>query len=520
MGSGFATGKPVLMIGLDAAEISLVRQWMDAGMLPNLRALRERGAFGPMRSTARWLVGSPWQSFFTSQTPVDHGMYHFLVWRPARMAHARPSKDWLPLQPFWRELAARGQRVIAIDVPQAYAPDAYDGIEVSGWATHEILDPPASSPPDLLSRITRQFGTAPFDPEVTHPLTVDQLREVRDQCINTARLVGDLGVDLMQNHPWDLSIVCFSSTHRGGHQLWDLSGLKGAATAEQRAELGNALRDVYIACDAAIGRVVQQAGADANIIMFSLHGMGPNASRADVLPEMLTRILADKSSSGESLRKARFTDRLRALIPNEFRSRIKSRLPFWLQDKLTLYWRTGDIDWSSTRAFAAFGDLDGYIRINLRGREAQGIVAPGDEYQTLCKQIIDGLKTFVDEDSGEPLVETVGMTDEIFPRGAQRDLIPDMIVHWTPGAASRHRRIVSPRYGVIPWPTPGRHPQGRGGNHRPAGFVLACGDAFEPGGNIERADILDLAPTVYELLDQPVPASFRGHSLLTPRSAG
>jgi len=207
MGSGFATDKPVLMIGLDAAELSLVRQWMDAGLLPNLRALRERGAFGPMRSTARWLVGSPWQSFFTSQTPVDHGMYHFLVWRPDKMAHARPSRDWLPLRPFWRELAGSGQRVIAIDVPQAYAPDGDAGIEVSGWATHEILEPPASSPPDMLSRITDQFGTAPFDPEVTHPLTVDQLLEVRDQCVNTARLVGELGVELMRTHPWDLSIV-------------------------------------------------------------------------------------------------------------------------------------------------------------------------------------------------------------------------------------------------------------------------------------------------------------------------
>jgi len=282
-------------------------------------------------------------------------------------------------------------------------------------------------------------------------------------------------------------------------------------------ELGNALRDVYIACDAAIGQVIQQAGPDANIIMFSLHGMGPNASRTDVMPEMLSRILADKASAGEPLRKPRLSDRLRALIPNEFRSRVKARLPYWIQDKLTLYWRTGDIDWSTTRAFAAFGDLDGYIRINLRGREAQGIVAPGEEYQRLCQQIADGLKTFVDEDSGEPLVESVAMTDEIFPHGAQRALIPDMIVHWTPGSAYRHRRIVSPRYGAIPWPTPGRHPQGRGGNHRPAGFVLACGDAFEPGGRIERADILDLAPTVYELLGLPVPVSFRGQSLLSPR---
>ena len=56
---------PVLMIGIDAAEVSLLQKWMDEGALPNLRALQVRGAFGRLTSTAQWLVGSPWPSFYT-----------------------------------------------------------------------------------------------------------------------------------------------------------------------------------------------------------------------------------------------------------------------------------------------------------------------------------------------------------------------------------------------------------------------------------------------------------------------
>jgi hypothetical protein len=55
---------PVLMIGIDAAEISLVRKWMHDGSLPNMRALRDRGAFGRLQSTARWLVGLTMAQFF------------------------------------------------------------------------------------------------------------------------------------------------------------------------------------------------------------------------------------------------------------------------------------------------------------------------------------------------------------------------------------------------------------------------------------------------------------------------
>jgi len=52
-------------------------------------------------------------------------------------------------------------------------------------------------------------------------------------------------------------------------------------------------------------------------------------------------------------------------------------------------------------------DLQGYIRINMRGREALGIVEPGDEYDWLCSKIAEGLATFVDADTKEPVVESV-----------------------------------------------------------------------------------------------------------------
>ncbi len=137
---------PVLMIGLDAAEITLIQQWMDDGFLPNLRSMRDRGAFSRMTSTAEWLVGSPWPSFYTGTGPAEHGMYHYLIWRPDRMATDRPSPAWMPLQPFWRKVAEAKRRVVVIDVPLAYAPEEFNGIEISGWATHEILQRPASCP--------------------------------------------------------------------------------------------------------------------------------------------------------------------------------------------------------------------------------------------------------------------------------------------------------------------------------------------------------------------------------------
>jgi predicted AlkP superfamily phosphohydrolase/phosphomutase len=513
MTNSVASRRPVLMIGLDAAEITLLRQWMADGLLPNLAGLQGRGVLLELQSTAHWLVGAPWPGFYASSTPEHFGMYHYLVWRPEKMAGERPGPAWMPLEPFWRHLPASGRHVIAVDVPLCYAPQDFDGIEVSGWATHELLQKPGSSPPGLLDEIRRDFGNAPFDEESSHELSATECIAVRDQCVETARRVGELGRSLMRKHPWDLAIVCFSSTHRGGHLLWDRHIRKGRTTDAQRDLIANALRDIYVACDTAVGRLVEAAGDETAVMVFSLHGMGPNNDRTCLLPEMLARILAGGGSDDRPARRTRLDERLRNLVPGELRARIKHRLPQFIQDKLTLHWRSSGLDWSRTEAFVAFCDLDGYIRINLRGRERDGIV-PVARYLPLCERIADGLRTFRDADTGEPLVSEIGFAEQIFADGPMRQHLPDIIVRWNPAAAALHRHVDSDSFGSIAWPTPGRHPLGRTGNHRRLGFLIGAGGPFADLQNAGEAHVMDLAPTALDLLGVRRPASFQGRSLL------
>ena len=502
----------VLLIGLDAMEISLVWQWMEEGALPHLAALRARGASGSLASSARWLVGSPWPTFYTG-TPVEkHGFYHYLMWRPHSMSMERPSPSWLPLRPFWRRLGEVGRRAVAIDVPLVYPPEPFDGVEISGWGTRELLQGPAAHPTELLGWARSLFPQPVIQDEATYPLTPAELLGVRDHWIDTTGRVTDLCVRLMQREPWDLFLVCFMGTHRCGHQLWDTTKMVDGGRARELDPARGALKEVYTACDAAVGRLVEEAGPDAVTLAFAVHGMGTNLSRTDLLREMLVRIL-EGSRGGAPARYARLAHQLRDLVPLRWRSLVKTSLPQPVQDRLTLFWRGGGIDWSATRAFTVFGDQEGYVRVNLRGREAQGIVSPGHEYEELRARIEEGLRSFVDEDTGEPLVTEIGRSEEIFSDSAMRPHLPDLVIYWSPRPAAEHRRIVSPRYGAIPWPTPGRHPQGRSGNHRPDGFLVAAGGPVPVGGAIEGAHILDLAPTVYALLGRAAPAEMHGRAL-------
>jgi predicted AlkP superfamily phosphohydrolase/phosphomutase len=173
----------------------------------------------------------------------------------------------------------------------------------------------------------------------------------------------------------------------------------------------------------------------------------------------------------------------------------------------------GGGDWVAAPAFSLIADIQGYIRINLRGREAGGMVEPGEDYDRLCTAIANGFSTFVDADTGEPVVESVMRIDQLFSQARRRNNLPDLVVRWAASPAANHREIVSSQYGSIPWPTPGRNPDGRSGDHCAEGFLLAAGHAIEPGSRIAEAHILQLAPTVCTLLDVPKPAQMCDHVL-------
>ena len=503
---------PVLMIGIDASQATLVEQWMADDTLPNLAKLRDRGAYGQLASTADWLAGTPWPSFYTSSWPTDHGFFNYLQWRPHLMTHHRPNGSWVPLRPFWRELSSEHIRTVAVDVPITYPPGLYDGVEVAGWGSHDRLWPPATNPPSLIRRLTREFGDPPMPPEITGLQRVGELLRLREQLIHSTRRASDMALAFMERYPWDLFMFVLGATHRGGHKLWNDTGVLDVPSAGEQREFDAALRDVYVACDTAVGRLLDAAPENAHIMVFSLHGMGPNNSRYDIMPRMLELILSagggERSSSRTSI--LGLLKGVRRTLPLEWRSAVKSMLPQRAQDRLALFWQKDrHPDWSRTRAFAPVGDLEGYVQVNLRGREAQGIVDPA-EYEPLLATITEGLLSFLDQDTGQRVVDRIGRAHELYPAGPKADQIADLTIRWVDSPAHTHRTIVSPRYGRVAWPTINKNPDGRSGHHRNIGWLIAAGQGVQPGSTIRDAHILDLAPTALSLLGANQPYPMRG----------
>jgi predicted AlkP superfamily phosphohydrolase/phosphomutase len=163
-----------------------------------------------------------------------------------------------------------------------------------------------------------------------------------------------------------------------------------------------------------------------------------------------------------------------------------------------------DVDWSRTRAYAV--GLAG-VYLNLRGREAQGIVAPG-EVDPLKREIAAKLEALKDPDGDRRVVlEAVDMASRY--RGPYLDQSPDLIV----GYADGYRISWDAAIGKVAGEIISDNSKCWSGDHcvdpRLVPGVLFCSRPVDA----ENPSIVDVAPTILDLYGIAPPAYMEGRRL-------
>ena len=458
----------VAMIGVDAAELSFIQRWLPS--LPAFRRILETGTLHRLGSTAGVFPGSVWPTFYSGSPPGEHGVYHHLQWDPNAMQLRRVTEDWLYVEPFWYELERRGLRVATIDVPMSFPSRLTRGGEVINWGSHDELGPFGAHPGHLAAEIRRRFGRHPMGSEIPVRKSPRQLERIRRDLVAGAMLKGELSRWMLAQADWDFFLTIFGETHRGGHILWSEDGTEGSVPE-------NRLLDVYRAVDRSIGELLEALPADVTtLIVFALHGMGPNASQEHFMPKVMDRVNSgflgknaapDVRGGRESLAGQRSAIRiLRERLPPSLQNAVAGAMPVTIRDLVVNRQISSGHDWRRTPGIALLADLNGYLRWNLRGRESRGMLEPGREglerYSGWVRQCLTGLRV-----SGPdlPLVRDVLLTRDHFP-GRRMGLLPDAVVTWTglPPAS----RVYSDGTGPLS-AEPGT---GRAGNHRSDGFCV------------------------------------------------
>jgi hypothetical protein len=488
----------IALISLDALSLPRTERLLAEGRMPVLAALRERAPMQPIVETGglELLHGAVFFTMPTGRRPASTGRFYPFVWEPGAQ---QVQPDLRPVESsVWTVASAAGRRVVLIDPYEGWPAGEINGVVLCGWQLHNrVTMRRLGRPAAAAAELRREQGRSRTLDEVYGRPSLRMLKRMEATLAAAPGRVATAVERLVERVQPDLVWCHLVSAHVGGHLFWDSSQITRGRTLEEGG-LGQALDGLYELTDQALGRIVAAVGDDATLLVTCPVGMGPNASRSDLLPGMVEAVLRDGPGGPETEPSGLW--RLRSAVPTGLRAAVARALP----DQVALRLASGLATtgaWSETKAFAPPAEPIGAVQLNVRGRERDGCVDPAD-VPALVARLREGLCSFVDRPGGQLAVAGVHETGVALGDGPELRRFPDLLVEWSPASATAVDAAVSPGHGVVRRPGGAGGATGRSANHVSGeAWMLAVpgvGAAPAEDGAWHHADI---APTVAALLD-------------------
>lgn len=454
--------RKVLVIGLDCAAPELVFDRF-ADDLPNLTKLRATGLWGRILSTTPPITVPAWMAMMTGKSPGTLNLSGF--------RHRKPGShqgDWVANstsvreQTVWDIIGQSGRPSCVVAVPPSYPVKPIHGNLISCFLTPDT-DHTFTYPESLASEIEREVG--PYVIDV--PFRTDERDELVAGLFDMTERRFETLKYLMTTKPWDLFTFVEIGLDRVHHAFWRFFDTEHHLY-EPGSKYETVVKDYYKLLDKGIGELLELAGDDTVTIVVSDHGA--------------------KRMKG-------------AIAVND-----------WLEDKgyLTLKrplsavrpLKEDDVEWTKTSAWG-WGGYYGRVFINVAGRDPDGIVKPED-YETFRDTLIRDLEELPGPD-GERLNTTVRKTDELYadttPHADLMVFFDDL--YYRAAGTAGHPSIylkendTGPDDAVHAW----------------HGIFILNDPRLAIGREVGGTTIIDIAPTILNVMGEPVPSDMEGHAI-------
>lgn len=476
-----------LLIGLDGAEPSLVGPWMDAGLLPNLAALRARGSFLPLASTRPPVTFPAWTTCVTGVNPGRHGIFDFTEITPERNLRFVNS-TFRKAPALWNILDAAGKRSCVLGVPGTYPPEPLNGVMVSGF------DSPVTTGVDRSFVYPKdRFDTVkdwPFADFQEHRIGTGWHAAALEKLLAGVERKVAIAEALLREERWDFFMAVFGESDTASHHFWLFHDPN---SPRHRPGFESAILQVYQRLDGAVGRLIAAAGDNVVVGIVSDHGFGGAGTGVVHLNNWLAErgYLQWNATGRESLMKRAAL----ALVPERWRGALFRHFT-GLAAKAEAQSRLGRIDWTRTTAWSEELNYFPSIRLNEADpARREALVA------RLCEEL-EAWDCVAHAWPREALFDgpEVHHAPDIILELALEEGYSHSCLRSTPGDAA-FRRIRDDEY-------LGGKERGMNGTHRDTGVLL-----LSHRTNASAASLADIAPTVLSVLGVPGP-DMDGSSLL------
>ncbi len=491
----------ILTVGIDGAEMSLMKKWISEGKLPNLKKMMDNGAHGPLRSTIPPITGAAWSSFQTGTNPGKHGAFNWFK-RSEGEYNAEPVTALDIKEPtLWRILNKYKKKVGLIGVPVTTPPEPVENFMIPGLLTTKNAKV-QSYPEDFIDHIKEIVPDFKFSPkEWTRGYSVDgwveeMIEDIEKKTMLTKRL--------MIEQDWQFFMVHFMESDQVQHYLWH--------------ELGDSphnILKIYQAIDWAIGELKEFLDEDDTLFVMSDHGFGELKYNFHIDTWLLNEGYINLKKNfitqfKKLLFRLGFTKE--ALLPiGEYiypplrkLGLVETAVDLASNPMLDwLFISSNNVNWKKSLAYS-HSEI-GHIFLNIKGRDPEGIIEK-EEAEEIREEIIEKLKQFENPFTGKKVVTEVYKGEEIYHGKMAKDA-PDIV--FVPDDMSV---LGKGAYQFLSNKTISES-QNQTGHHRMNGIFFAEGPNISEGSELEGAHIMDIAPTVLYLLDLPLLDSMDGKVL-------
>jgi len=464
----------VLVVGLDCAPPDvLFRNGSESALglkdqLPNISRLIDEGVYGPLSSSIPCITVPAWSSMLSSKDPGTLGFYGFRNRADHsydRMTIASGAAVHEPR--VWDMLGEAGKASIVVGVPQTYPIKPINGHLISSFLTPSVSRQ-YTHPHELRYDIDRVLDGRVYDIDVPQFRTEDKdhlLRQIREMTEKRFKVIKYL----ITEKPWDFFMfveIGLDRIHHGMWKYWDSQHPKYIPGNPYE----QAIPDYYRYIDHELGELLQVIDDDTVVLIVSDHG-AKGMMGGFAINEWLRR---------EGLLVLKEEPRYEGLVPFE----------------------KVEVDWERTTAWGS-GGYYARVFLNVEGREPQGKVPAGD-YESVRDELKAMIEALPDHD-GKPMGSVVYKPEDLYRE--VRNVAPDLMVYL---GNLRWRSIGS--FGLPDIYTFENDTGPDDANHDQDGvFVLWDPRRSQGGQLVEGLQLMDVAPTVLDLMKVDAPAGLQGN---------
>ncbi len=462
----------IVVLGLEGLSPQLVKQWLDK--LPNLKEMQQVGLWGEIESTVPPIAPPAWTCVQSGRNPGAYGFWNYsyrddFSYSEPKLVNSRVRDERVDC--LYKILPKMGQKVATINIPVSWPPPQIPG----GYCITDSMTPSLAhgftwpeSLKDEVYNLVGEYILEATEASVNYRLMDKDRVLKRIYDMDTQRFT--LLKHFIHEKKCDYIFTVIMGSERIPRLFYRYFDQRHRRY-EPDPRYKNAVLDYYIWIDKNIGEIREILGSDTILFVLSNYSVQRLDGRINLNEWLIQEgymTLYDYPSQ-----------------------------PTELKDL--------GVDWSRTKVWAT--GYTGQIYLNLKGREAQGVVDP-DDYDELLDELADKIWSIPDED-GKALNTQIFKRDDIH-YGSYTEYGPDLFVsfdeyHWNAS------EMVGYGHGKVHSFDTAKGSDD--GSHGLSGYFCIAGLGVPAKGEF-KVSLLNSAPTILDVLGLEIPEDMESPSIL------